>query len=783
VSTGIAVHEFEVPDGIAVQLRELGETKDAPLSTVLTAAFAVLLHRYSCEGTLTVRTTSSPGTESLVRLVPASSIIPGDLSFAQVLDLARTALKGADEGPDWRDIEILAPDSFLQDREQHGPKVAFRKTSGGLTGSVRYRAEAFEEILITRLAGHLQAILRTVAASPSTPISKMRMLGEEEQRQILIEWNQTDCEYPQQSAPELVEKRAEQTPHAVALIQGDRKLTYRQLNEQANRLANHLRAGGVRAEAPVGLCMEQSLKAVVSVLGILKAGGAYVPLDPCNPQSRLAEIASDARLSITVTSAGCRHRVPPGIEMVCVDQDALSIAAEDSVAPESGTTPDSAAYILYTSASTGKPKGVVGIHRSITNGLNSVTYVPDEVCCLNTFLSFGFSIANLFLPLMSGVPLVVLSNEQIRDTNQMMMVLEKEGVTRIVVVPAVLKQILAPDFKAETRLRKITTIGVAGGKLTPDHFQRLAEAMPQAKLQNRYASTEIGTVAAIWDGGGEITIGRPVANTRMYILDRYMNPVPAGVAGELYVGAAHLAREYLNRPDLTAERFLPDPFSARRGERIYRTGDSARFRSNGEIEFIGRTDDQVKINGFRMDLAEVERALADHRGVSDAVVMVREVGGWQRLVAYVVTRPIGTPSGSQLRAYLRERLPGYMVPSKIVFLEALPMNSNGKLERRALPMPEPIRPKLETVYEPPGSPMEAAIAQIWSDLLGLDPIGVHDKFLDLGGDSLMAAQVAVRLSERFGLDITPEVLADEPTVAKLAMCLAGPCLATQTSNG
>jgi acyl carrier protein len=307
--------------------------------------------------------------------------------------------------------------------------------------------------------------------------------------------------------------------------------------------------------------------------------------------------------------------------------------------------------------------------------------------------------------------------------------------------------------------------------------------MPQAKLQNRYASTEIGTVAAIWDGGGEITIGRPVANTRMYILDRYMNPVPAGVAGELYVGAAHLAREYLNRPDLTAERFLPDPFSARRGERIYRTGDSARFRSNGEIEFIGRTDDQVKINGFRMDLAEVERALADHRGVSDAVVIVREVGGWQRLVAYVVTRPIGTPSGSQLRAYLRERLPGYMVPSKIVFLEALPMNSNGKLERRALPMPEPIRPKLETVYEPPGSPMEAAIAQIWSDLLGLDPIGVHDNFLDLGGDSLMAAQVAVRLSERFGLDITPEVLADEPTVAKLAMCLAGPCLATQTSNG
>jgi acyl carrier protein len=262
-----------------------------------------------------------------------------------------------------------------------------------------------------------------------------------------------------------------------------------------------------------------------------------------------------------------------------------------------------------------------------------------------------------------------------------------------------------------------------------------------------------------------------------------MNPVPVGVAGELYVGAAHLARGYLQRPELTAERFLPDPFNPEPGKRMYRTGDLGRFRSNGEIEFIGRTDDQVKINGFRIDLPEVERALADHQGVREAAAAIREIGGRHMLVAYVVTKPVGTPSASQLRTYLQACLPSYMIPSRTVFLKKLPVTAGGKPDRNALPLPEPVRPKLETDYEPPGSPMEAAIAQIWSDLLGLDPIGVHDDFADLGGDSLMAAQVAARVGERFGVEITSAALFDQPTVAKLAVCLSGPCLATQNWTG
>jgi amino acid adenylation domain-containing protein len=765
---------FEITEDVFLRLRELSASRDVSLSTTLATATAALLHRYSCEGTLAIRITNPERTESRVGLLPVNLVTRDDPSFELMLSRARQVIPNRPEGSE---IDIIVPAGLQNESQPH--KLGFRKQSGTLIGTLDAR--------LPKMAGHLQILLCGVAGTPAAPLSTINILGTQETRQVLIEWNQTDCGYPQACLPELFERQVRRTPNAVALIQNAvapieeaRRLTYSQLDEQANRLANYLRERGVGPEVLVGFCMEQSLDAVVAVLGILKAGGAYVPLDPSYPENRLKEIASDARLAIAVTSARFKHRVPAGIETVCVvcdDGDAALIAAKSSAPPLADITPDSAAYVLYTSASTGKPKGVVGIHRSITNGLKTVNYAPGEVCCLNTFLSYGFSIANLFLPLMSGVPVVVLSDEQIRDANQMMTVLEKEGVTRLVLVPAVLQQILDPDFGASSRLRKITTIGVAGSRLTPSHFQRLSVAMPQAKLHNRYASTEIGTVAAVGDvtdeslaGGGEIPIGRPVANTRIYVLDRYMNPVPVGVVGEICVAAAHLARGYLNRPDLTQERFLPDPFSAERGQRLYRTGDLGRFRSNGEIEFVGRTDHQVKINGFRVDLPEVERILASHIGVSEAATAVREIGNRQRLIAYIVAKPIGTPSANQLRKYLQDRLPEYMVPSRFIFLHA----GLNKIDRNALPAPEPVRPNLETGYHPPGCPMEAAIAQIWSDLLGLEPIGIHDHFRDLGGDSILAAHVALRLCERLGIDVTPEELLERPTIAELAVYLSGP---------
>ena len=769
---------FEIPEEIYQRLGKLSDARDAPLSTALATASAVLLHKYSCEGTLGIRTTNPGRSESSVGLLPVNLVIldraPDDPSFAGMLTRARQILPNRPEGPE---VEILLPPGF-QNEFQHERKgqplrLSFRIEHGSLTGIL--------DAHLPRLAEHLQSLLRGVTAAPTAPISTINILGDQETRQILIEWNRTDRGYAQSPVPELVEQQVQRTPHAVALMQADRKLTYSQLDERANRLANYLRKRSVESEMPVGLCLEQSLEAVVAVLAILKAGGAYVPLDPSYPEHRLEEIAADSRLAVAVTSARFRHRIPAGIEAVCVDRDSAPIAEESSITPMRDITPDSAAYILYTSASTGKPKGVVGIHRSITNGLHSVDYRPDEVCCLNTFLSYGFSMANLFLPLISGVPVVVLSDEQIRDSNQMMSVLEKEGVTRIVLVPSVLKQILDPNFAASTRLSKITTIGVAGAKLTPSHFRRLTEAMPQAKLQNRYASTEIGTVAATYDvtdeslaGGQEIPIGRPVANTRIYILDRHMHPVPVGVAGEICVGAAHLARGYLNQPDLTEQRFIPDPFSPDPGRRLYRTGDLGRFKSNGEIEFVGRVDHQVKINGFRIDLLEVEQALASHLGVSEAVTAVREIGDGQRLVAYVVAKPIGTPNASQLRRYLQDRLAAHMIPARFIFLKDLPKLRSGSVAREALPAPEPVRPRLEIDYRPPGTPLESAIVQMWSDVLGLDRIGIHDPFRDLGGDSMAAAEVALRLGQRFGIEITPEELLARSTIAELALYLSCP---------
>jgi len=763
---------FAIPEDVYRRLRELSDARDAPLSTALTAVSAVLLHKYACEGTLAIRTTN------LVGLLPVKLVIfdqtADDPSFEQILCRARQILPNHPEGAE---IEILLPPNFQNEfpyeMKDQSLKLGFRMESRSLTGTVDPR--------VPRLAEHLQTLLRGVTAAPAVPVSAINMLEDQETRQILIEWNQTDRGYVQSPVPELVEQQVQRTPHAVALIQGDCRLTYSQLDEKANRLANYLRKCSVGSEVPVGLCMEQSLEAVVAVLAMLKAGGVYVPLDPSYPEHRLKEIASDSKLAIAVSSDRFGNRIPAGIETVCVDRDSALIAQESSAKPAAGITPDNAAYILYTSASTGKPKGVVGIHRGITNGLHSVAYRPDEVCCLNTFLSYGFSIANLFLPLMSGVPVVVLSDEQIRDSHQMMTVLEQEGVTRLVLVPSVLRQILDPNFAASTRLRKITTIGVAGAKLTPSHFRRLTEAMPQAKLHNRYASTEIGTVAAVWDvsdeslaGGGEIPIGRPVANTRIYILDRHMHPVPVGVIGEICVSAAHLARGYLNQPDLTEQRFIPDPFSAEAGRRLYRTGDLGRFRSSGEIEFVGRLDHQVKINGFRVDLPEVDQALASHIGVSEAVTAVREIGDGQRLVAYVVAKPIGTPNASQLRRHLQDRLAGHMIPARFVFLKDLPRLSRGRVDREALPCPEPVRPHLETDYRPPGSPLESAIAQIWSDVLGLDPIGTRDQFRDLGGDSMSAADVALRLGQRLGIDLTPEELLDRSTISELALYLSRP---------
>jgi amino acid adenylation domain-containing protein len=729
---------------------------------VLLTALAALLHRYSGEGSIGIRVEA----DSRSKLLPIR--VSGDETFEELLENVRSV--ALDHQADLADARFipspelqneLAQSTFCPDSNDESPALAIHLASDGARFVGR-----------TAHIQHLENLLRSASQNPATRISHLTILSEQERQQILFDWNATAQPCPPGCIHELFQKQAEETPQAIALIDGGQRITYSELNQQANRLAHHLLERGAGAEVLVGICMEQSWRMVAGVMAILKTGGAYVPLDPNYPPLRLEEMVRDARLSLVVSNARCRDRVPAGVEIVSVDRDARLIDACSSTAPPSGTTPDSAAYVLYTSGSTGKPKAVVGIHRSVINGMLSVEYSPDEICCLNAFLSFGISIANLFLPLLSGIPLVIVSDEDLRDINGLVNVLEREKITRIVLVPPVFKRILDLGPKTVSKLRSIREVGLAGAALTPDIIKRFTEAMPLAKLHNCYSSSEIGTLATMWNVTPESVlrretfIGRPVANTRMYVLDRAMNPVPVGVAGEIYVGAPHLARGYLHHPDLTAQRFLPDPFSATPGARLYRTGDLARYLPSGDLEYLGRADDQVKIRGFRIELAEIEAALGSHPAIAQAVVVPRDSQDTS-LAAYIVCKGDSPVSSLELRRFLADRLPDFMIPASFTPIESVPLLGSGKVNRIALP--EPSGPALgDTPAVAPANATEAWLLETWEAVLGVSGIGVCDSFFDLGGNSLQAAAVVSKIEERMNIKAPAAVFLKECTIRQFA---------------
>ena len=729
---------------------------------VLLTGLAALLHRYSGEGSIGIRVE----TDSHSKLLPIE--VTGDETFEELLEHVRSV--ALDHRADLAQARFipspelqneLAQSTFCADSSDETPALTIHLNSEGAQ-------------FVGRMAHiqHLENLLRSASQNPATRISHLTMLSEQARQQILFDWNATTQPCPGGGIHQLFQEQAEKTPDAVALIDGDQRITYRELNRQANRLARHLLERGAGAEVLVGICMEQSWHMVAGVMAILKTGSAYVPLDPNYPPQRLDEMVRDAMLSLVVSNARCRDRVPAGVEIVSVDQDAGLIDACSSAAPLSTTTPDSAAYVLYTSGSTGQPKAVVGIHRSVINGMTSVEYAPDEICCLNAFLSFGFSIANLFLPLLCGIPLVIISDEDLRDINGLVNVLERERITRIVLVPPVFKRILDLGPKTVSKLRSIREVGLAGAVLTPDIIRRFTEAMPLAKLHNCYSSSEIGTLATMWNVTQESVlrretlIGRPVANTRMYVLDRAMSPVPVGVAGEIYVGAPHLARGYLNRPDLTAERFLPDPFTATPGARLYRTGDLARYLPSGDLEYLGRADDQVKIRGFRIELAEIEAALGSHPAIAQAVVVPRDSQNTS-LVAYIVCKGDSSVSSLELRRFLAHRLPDFMIPASFTPIESVPLLGSGKVNRNALP--EPGGPALgDTPVVAPANATEEWLLRTWESVLGISGIGVCDSFFDLGGNSLQAAAVVSQIEERTNIKAPAAVLLKECTIRQFA---------------
>ncbi|HEX6368167.1 MAG TPA: amino acid adenylation domain-containing protein, partial [Longimicrobium sp.] len=642
--------------------------------------------------------------------------------------------------------------------------LSFIERDGRITGGVEYAASLFERATVERWLGYLRRVLEEMVADDGQRVDRLALMHADERARVVEGWNQTAVEYPaDRCIHELVQAWAERTPDAVALVVGEERLTCAELNRRANRLAHHLRRLGVGPEVRVGICVERSVDMVVAPLAVLKAGGAYVPFDPAYPDERLRFMVQDSAPALVLAQPAWASRFA-GLDVLVVELDERAWADAPADNPgRAGLTPGHAAYVIYTSGSTGTPKGVVVPHRGVCNLIQSQSsgYAVDSSSRVMQFQSFGFDacVWEVFVTLGRGamlhVPPQVLAGEPLAEA------VEKHGITHLTLTVAMLAA-LPPD----ARLSSVRTLIPMGDVLPESLARRWAEGR---RLLNGYGPTEATIATTLHEYRGEEAgnppIGRPIANLRVYVLDAHGAPVPAGVVGEMYVGGAGVVRGYLNRPALTAERFVPDPFGGEPGARLYRTGDLARRRPDGTLDFAGRVDDQVKVRGFRIELGEIEARLLEHAAVEEAVVVARQDGaGAKRLVAYCVG---GAARPEALRAHLLERLPEYMVPAAYVHLDALPLTRNGKVDRRALPAPGDDA-FARRGYEAPRTETEAAVAAVWAEVLGLERVGRQDGFFEVGGHSLLAVQVISRVKQALGVEVALGELFARPVLSDFA---------------
>jgi amino acid adenylation domain-containing protein len=692
--------------------------------------------------------------------------------------------------------------------------LSMEETAHGLAGWWEYNTDLFDDTTIARLASHFQTLLEGVIAEPERRLSDLPLLTNEERR-LLSEWNDTRANYPRDLCLQgLFEAQVERTPDAIAVLCENQQLTYRELNRRANQLAHHLRKLGVGPDVRVGICIERSLEMVVGLLGVLKAGGAYVPLDPEYPRERLVFMLEDSHAAVLLTqkrlqeslfedrrskpvpspSPLLRIESAEGMEdgkdsdprfsilggsqnIVCLDTGWHTITQESEQDPMSEVTAENLAYVIYTSGSTGQPKGVMIPHRAICNHMfwmqERFPLSADDRVVQKTPFSFDASVWEFYAPLMAGVPLVMARPGGHRDSAYLVSLIAAQKITVLQLVPSLLQMILEEEEVDQCRcLRRV----FCGGEALPIELQEHFFGRMGAELCNLYGPTEASIDATFWPCRREaneksVPIGRPVANTEVHVLDGHLQPVPLGVPGELYIGGQGLARGYWNRAELTAEKFLPDPFSAQQGARLYRTGDLVRYRPDGSIEFLGRIDHQVKMRGFRIELGEIESVLSRHPAVANALVMVREdAPGDQRLVAYIIPDHRAAEE-EELRTFLKAQLPDYMVPSALLPLETFPLTPNGKVDRRALPMPGSIRTERETSYAAPRDTLEIQLASIWQKVLGRERIGIKDNFFDVGGHSLLAVRLLAQIEKMAGKKLPLATLFQAPTIEQLAKIL------------
>jgi amino acid adenylation domain-containing protein len=638
-----------------------------------------------------------------------------------------------------------------------------------------YDTRRFDSDTIARTLDHFERALVALAEAADAPLRELSLISDRERRQLVLEWNDTAVDFPRDArAHELFQQQVRRTPNAPALVFGGSTLTYADLDRQVDEMAHRLRALGVGAETLVGLCVERSADMVVALLGVLAAGGAYLPLAPEHPQERLAYMLDDARVGLLIVDRATRDRFAGrGPRLLTIGEDSERAGVESQTAPVGRGTSAAAAYVIYTSGSTGRPKGVVVPHQALVGFLASMARRPGlgagDTVVATTTLSFDIAALELLLPLTVGAKVVVVAREIARDGALLAATIREHRATLLQATPATWRILIEAGWRGQDGLKVL-----CGGEAMS---VGLADALLEraAEVWNVYGPTETtvwSSVHRLERRGVPPVIGQPIENTQIYVLDAALEPVPVGVVGELCIGGVGVARGYLGRPALTAERFVPDPLGPAPGARLYRTGDHGRVLADGTLEYLGRGDHQVKVRGFRIELGEVEETLRRQPGVRQAVTAVSvDPSGENRLVAYVVSSEASAFDAGGLRARLRATLPEYMVPSVIVPLAALPLTPNGKVDRKALPAPVAAREQLGLPYVAPRTPEEDALAAIWREALGLERVGVDDNFFALGGHSLVATLVASRIRSELGVDVPLKLLFELPTIGGLVAAL------------
>lgn len=834
--------ELRLSESLTSSLHLLAKQYEVTVNTILQGAWALLLSRYSGEedvvygATRAGRHWSPAGTEEMVGLfintLPVRIMVPSDAELGPWLKKLREQHIAVREHEHvsliniqgWSDVPRGVPlfetlvvfENFLLDsalKARGGPwanrdltlleQTSFPLTLSGYLESeiilrIEYDRSCYDKSPISRMLTHLRTLLEGMVDQPERTLASIPILTREE-RDHLVEWNDTEAQYPEDKGiHQLFEAQVARAPNRTAVVHNGKELSYNELNKRANQLAHHLISLGVKTDMPVGLFVERSFDMAIGVLGILKAGGAYLPLDPGYPEERLAFMIHDSKTPVIVTQKRLSESLPGHeAQTVVIDSDWDLIMKKDEENPSVQSSTANLAYVMYTSGSTGQPKGVLVPHSGVVNHCLAVTKqygIQSDDRVLQFFsINFDGSVEELFPAWSSGAAVILRSPEMLASTANFMQWIEQESITVIDLPTAYWHELVNGLALSGTSLPKALRVVIVGGeKASMSAYTTWAEiSKGRVRWFNTYGPTECTVVSTIYEPDDsveyrearfDLPIGRPIANTRIYVLDKNMQPLPVGVPGEMLIGGAGVARGYLNRPELTAERFIKDPFSDKPGDRLYRTGDLVRYLPDGNIEFMGRTDFQVKFRGFRVEPGEIERVIDQHPSVRESVVLLREdVPGQKFLAAYWTAKEGSSPTPAEPREFLKGKLPEYMVPAAFVLIDAFPLSPNGKVDRRALPVPEVTGIESDEPYVAPRNQMENVLAHIWSEVLGIKRVGIHDNFFELGGHSLLTLQVLDR-AHREGLDLTPQQMFKHQTIGDLAAVLEPKSLVDKEST-